>query len=996
MELFDEWMSSWCIGSVFPAPQLITGPSAQILGPLLFDGVGDPLLLLSTGNKPDSFVQRFSKTSDQVVGFLGRYREPFIPYDVLDQFVAEDMHMQHATSLNSNQNFGNRLQGLKWRDGTVQLFFPDGVNKNQIGSVFCSQNESKSWSMCRQMPDAHGTNVLEKSFCPISSSVYQPILELAVMGRDPLLSDDSTEGFLLARTAYAVHWFRAESREGFPMLSHLAVANFKKGVSHACWNPHLPEESAVILENGELRLFDISSCGEALNCPVKLSGRSLPLELAKLRSSDSNFSSKRVARKKFWQGISELDFQNREELKEIWWHCEYGWHPRTLLVAGWNEIQLVDFRTKKGKSSDYSSVLAKANLAGSLYCNCPSRKDRFVAFARADYDMFQFAVASKQHVLLFDSRQPLTPILQWEHGLKQSPAYLQMCRLSELRTSIGHEYKWASDSGYAILATSFKAGEIRVFCYGPRPLDDLSLCKNGKRILPFSDSSDIPDVLYAWEHPSKIFIGNGIYPEDNANDLDAQNNLHSTDFLYSKFSSSYLNAQTESISGLCIISDQPSIIASPISSDKSEESSFLGFSLMHLTGAGDLVSQQYQASRKLTKRRPKSEVSSGFITKFMTPSHHSNLDYPKSAEHIYRRLLYFAHYLKSGYTLEDGILSSSASCLKHNKNERDLLKSSGQVLLDEFTGGLREANNANMLGTLPPLNDILHHITIPCSIYEISLQRLWLSLPMDLLELAVATYSDLCSSKRNLPPDFLQIFPPDYVRMPVFHLQNLQIKSEHHFSEQNDAQILLGPILPLPFLLALQQKEMHLGSIGESLTSGHKKIKDQCQLILNTVENLKKADLIPEVNGSTIVSLADDRDIWPSKHDMKEDKYLLLHEPLVNPLEGKEQSLLNNGSAFGNAFEEVGCNGIVDRKVHDKFIGSARQNFQSEHDVTRPVMSELDHSICPIHLSFIGAEIVLDDEELKGLEKLKQQCYTWQQGFDLYQNYLSANVYRNP
>lgn len=995
MELFDEWRASWCIGSVFPAPQLITGPSAQILGPLLFDGVGDPLLLLSTGYKSDSFVHRFSKTSDQVVGFLGGFRESFIPYDVLDQFVAEDMHMKHTNSLNSKQIFGNRLQGLKCRDGTVQLFFPDGVNKSQIGSVFCSGKENKPWSICKQMPDAHGTNVLERCLFPISSSVHHPILELTVIGRDPLISDDSTEGFLLARTAYAVHWFRAETREGFPMLSHLAVANFKKGVSHACWNPHLPEESAVILENGELRLFDISSCGEALNCPVKLSGRSLPLELAKLRSSDKIFSSKRVARKKFWQGISELDFQNIEDSKESWWHCEYGWHPRTLLVAGWNEVRLVDFRTKKEQSSDYSSVLAKANLEGSLYCNCPSRKDRFVAFARADYDMFQFAVATKQHVLLFDSRQPLTPILQWEHGLKQSPGYLQMFRLSELRTSIRNEYKWASDSGYAILATSFRSGEIRVFCYGPRPLDGLNLYKNRKHILPFSGNSDIPDVLYAWELPSKIFMGNGIYPEDNANDLDAQNDLHSTDFLYPKVRNSYLNAQPESISGLCIISDQPSLITSPISSDKSEESSFLGFSLMHLTGTGDLVSQQYQASRKLTKRRPKSEVSSGFITNFITPSHHSNLDYPKSAEHIYRRFLYFVHYLKSGSTLEDGIWSSSAAFLKCKKNERDLLKSSGQVLLDELTGGLREANNANMLGSLPPLNDILHHIAIPCSIHEISCQRLWMSLPMDLLELAVATYSEICSSKWNSPPDFLQIFPPDYVRMPVFHLQNLQIKSEHHLSEQNDAPLLLGPILPLPFLLALQQKEMHLRSPGESLTSEHEKIKDQCQFILNTVENLKKADLIPEVDGSTIVSLADDRDIWPCKQDLKEDKYLILHEPSVNPLEGKEQSLLTNGR-FVNASEEVGYNGIVDSKVHDMFIGSACHNFQSENDVTRPVMSELDHSVCPINLSFIGAEIYLEDEELKGLENLKQQCHTWQQDFELYQNYLSASVYRNP
>ena len=54
---------------------------------------------------------------------------------------------------------------------------------------------------------------------------------------------------------------------------------------------------------------------------------------------------------------------------------------------------------------------------------------------------------------------------------------------------------------------------------------------------------------------------------------------------------------------------------------------------------------------------------------------------------------------------------------------------------------------------------------------------------------------------------------------------------------------------------------MHLGSIGESPTSECEKIKDQCRFMLNTLENIKKVDLIPQVDGSTIVSLADDRDI---------------------------------------------------------------------------------------------------------------------------------------
>ena len=81
--------------------------------------------------------------------------------------------------------------------------------------------------------------------------------------------------------------------------------------------------------------------------------------------------------------------------------------------------------------------------------------------------------------------------------------------------------------------------------------------------------------------------------------------------------------------------------------------------------------------------------------------------------------------------------------------------------------------------------------------------------------------------------------------------------------------------------------------------------------MLNTLENLKKYDLIPQVDGSTIVSLADDKDIQYCKQDLKEDKYLLLHEVGCKMI-----------VRFINA-EEVGCKMIVDRKMHDKFVGRA-------------------------------------------------------------------------
>ena len=82
--------------------------------------------------------------------------------------------------------------------------------------------------------------------------------------------------------------------------------------------------------------------------------------------------------------------------------------------------------------------------------------------------------------------------------------------------------------------------------------------------------------------------------------------------------------------------------------------------------------------------------------------------------------------------------------------------------------------------------------------------------------------------------------------------------------------------------------------------------------MLNTLDNLKKSNLFPQVYGFTIVSLTDDRDIQSCKQDLKEDKYLLLHEVGCKMIVNR----------FINA-EEVGCKMIVDRKMHDKFVGSA-------------------------------------------------------------------------
>ncbi|KAH9318800.1 hypothetical protein KI387_020569, partial [Taxus chinensis] len=716
-------------------------------------------------------------------------------------------------------------------------------------------------------------------------------------------------------------------------LKHIAFANFRTSVSHACWNPHIPEESAVILENGELRLFDISSCHETHDCPVKLKGKSLPLELTNVSGSNNIFPKKRIARKKYWQGLSERDVKIREDPKESWWHCEYGWHPRILLVAACNEVRLVDFRTKKEKGLDYSTIIAKANWPeASSYCICAPRKNRFVALARADYDIFKFTVATQQHLLLFDSRQPLTPILQWEHGLKQSPVYLRMLKLSELRPSVRNTYKWASDSGYAILAADFKSGEMRVFCYGPKPSSEPGVCNTRLHMPPVSCNTDMPEVLYSWELPSKLRTANCLCSEDNATDLSIQGDSPSAVFLYPKIEKLYWDAQPDSICGFYIVSDHASQTALAIASEESEQNTTLGFGLLQLTGIGKLLSQRYQASKRLIRKKSRSKGSPE-----VKISAYENLSFQKNMGYMYRRLPYFFHYLTTGSTLDRVLPSNFARHLKvHKQSETDPVNSSGCTLL-----------RADRFGSLPPLKDVLDQLTSPCSIYEISCKRLWTSLPLDLLKLAFAAYSDIVSLETRLPPDFQQISPCDCVQMPLFYLSNIQKENKYKNYEKNEDQFILGPLLPLPFLLDQQQrKDMILGPTGNSLMSGQETIQDQCRCISDELNNVKRAGPIPQVGDSAIVSLADDIDVWPSQEDLQEENYLLLHEP--SKIHFEKGNFFFSNCEVRNASEEIELEEIHDSNVHAKYIGS----FPSGNDGKRPVMFELDHDICPINLSF--------------------------------------------
>lgn len=194
------------------------------------------------------------------------------------------------------------------------------------------------------------------------------------------------------------------------------------------WNQHTRSEAAVVLDTGEVRLFDLqrgwsskplkeqNSYNVPQNC---MSSTSWP-NILKPRKRKVKV---RILKRNKCGGPIDSPFN--------WWQCEFAWHPKMLLVAGSREVFLMDFRMKPGSvpsqlgvplaSSEEVVKRYNTSLVGSVpetgrsaaYCKHTGTNDTFMSFARSDQDgMYEFCTSTKKHLLLFDTRRPQTSLLQ--------------------------------------------------------------------------------------------------------------------------------------------------------------------------------------------------------------------------------------------------------------------------------------------------------------------------------------------------------------------------------------------------------------------------------------------------------------------------------------------------------------------------------------------------------------------------------------------------------
>jgi hypothetical protein len=509
------------------------------------------------------------------------------------------------------------------------MFFTTGENADVIGSVLCSVGSDGAWHLhnhgmhtTRHDPISHQ---LPQNGCTTSPPLGHPIVQLSAIRKSKW--DTDCASLLAARSSFMVQFMGVHREDTDTEFTTPIVTTFESQPSHVSWNLHMPWEAAVVLETGEVHLFDIQNSGSSSSksSSLNLTAKRAYKPVKKVPPTTAFSATTHSDRK------ANLELINSEQSNSAnlfssapalrWWECEFAWHPKTLLLAGTKEVSLVDFRiTHVGRHAQVGSQqLAMGEMGGNCntsivatvpgtgntpgYCKRTSQNDIFLSFARATYDgMYQFVTSTKQHLILFDTRRPQTPVLQWEHGMAtQPPGQLLMCPLSELCPDLQQLDTSASGTGKAILAASLQSGDMHAFCYGCDPPTSLPL--QGMTMRNFSD---LDEKLYAWQLPSKISppkatpnAWTDIF-RSSMNFFQQENNRDESAMAASK------GRVRENIAGLVVVPSDVPHVGNDHSGHKRDGEARRGFSMVQLTGVGDMLVQQLRASKQLP--RSKSQV----------------------------------------------------------------------------------------------------------------------------------------------------------------------------------------------------------------------------------------------------------------------------------------------------------------------------------------------------------------------------------------------------
>lgn len=779
------------------------------------------------------------------------------------------------------------------------MFFPTGENLDRVGFLVLSVRDS---------------TLLVNSIFGSSLKFDHRIVRLSaspVEDCDVGSSTSALVGFLLASTLYAVHWFAVKigghgSGLRKPVLIYLGCKLFKScAVAHACWNPHLSEECLVLLESGELFLFDMNSS-----------------------RVNTKFRGKRISVP--WNELSEWKAGE-------WFSCEFSWHPRILLVGNSRAVYIVDMRFGKCQPSCLVTIelLNLKEVVG---------QDRFVAFSKAGNDGFLFSVASEHWLLLCDVRKPLMPLLRWAHNLLE-PRYMTSLPLSVLRSNPGDDqYVGVSDMGFAILLGSFWNNDFSIFCYGHPPSGTIPAYS--------AKISKLSNALFAWELPSLL-------------SLSGQNCLCGSCLLMEEFGKEDLpewiewQQKKELVLGFFILDKEfSSLLPKP--------GELGGFTLIRLMSSGKLELEQYCASWKVMVVASGHEETEKYI-KDSPLCCMGDRKYKPTKKFSYLKLEYlYGH-------LNDDLAKILFSKFKKAPKIANEPKCPNERFIEFISEKLKS------FGCKPPVSDfsvsdIFRDVIMPTSLFEIVCRVMWIKLPTDILEAAFPIYTEVQTpiDQKKATLEFPVI--PDQDLSPLFFLKHPSHRSNKWSSKVQPSNDFVGPVLPLPASLVIDQISKHGYSFMEKVDefSPEKAFALQCKSITCVAKEMGVHFSCGEVDKEHAVSLVNDNE-----------------EMWVGSL-NRSPFFLYEGSACP---DELSCvdlpeepkGSFVEGERFNLFVAKLPEHESVDNDTSMDVMKCFD-DLCPVELRFNSTVVEYAAEELNEYELLKTQFSRWQDAFLPYQN----------
>ncbi|XP_042514635.1 uncharacterized protein LOC122089179 isoform X1 [Macadamia integrifolia] len=291
---------------------------------------------------------------------------------------------------------------------------------------------------------------------------------------------------------------------------------------------------------------------------------------------------------------------------------------------------------------------------------------------------------------------------------------------------------------------------------------------------------------------------------------------------------------------------------------------------------------------------------------------------------------------------------------------------------------------------------VLSVVSLPTSIHEIALRRLWTGLPVDLLQLAVSNQSELLEvlgELKKVSGTLLDV--PNLSRLPPFLFRKPLNHNNKSMCKVHPGDDVLGPSLPLPVLLTLNEigKDKNCSDLEEEASGYSAKvaISHKCNEIIKVANNVPLIGSHSEVNDSYVVSLSNDKDeAWVCSQKLKQPNCFFCYKPRA--FSDKNSSTMHCAQEElifeDNEFTTFIC------KMHEEFAPKLTRDSKmhgSPNSNNKPIGLEMFNELCPVELNFVFSPMNFGDAEMKGYKLLKRQFSKWQEGFEPYQDFCSQS-----